>query len=353
MRKRIVLVEDNMEMRENTAEILELAGYTVFTASNGKEGVKAVQSEMPDLVICDIMMPQLDGYGVLHMLSKNPKTAAIPFIFLTAKAEKNDFRKGMTLGADDYLTKPFDDIELLNVVETRLRKSEILQAEFAKTAEGVADFMDQARGMEQLVRVSRERLPRKYGRRDLIYREGNYPNEMYFLVTGKVKTYRANTDGKELVTGLYKEGDFFGYTALLEGEVYADSAMALDDAELLAISKDDFFMLLFNNRDVASRFIKMLSDSVAEKEERLLRLAYNSVRKRLADALLLYRERYKKTDEEPFSMTIPREELASLVGTATETVIRALSDFKDEKLVDVKNSVITLLEPDKLSKVKN
>lgn len=353
MEKRIVLIEDNIEMRENTAEILELAGYKVTTASSGKEGVKKVQSEEPDLVICDIMMPQLDGYGVLHMLSKNPKTAAIPFIFLTAKAEKNDFRKGMTLGADDYLTKPFDDIELLNVVETRLRKGEILRAEFAKTAEGINEFMDQARGMDQLVKVSRERLPRKYGRRDWIYREGNYPNEIYFIIAGKIKTYRTNTDGKELVTGLYKEGDFFGYTALLEGEAHADSAMALDDAELLSISKDDFFMLLFNNRDVASRFIKMLSDSVAEKEERLLRLAYNSVRKRLADALLLYRERYRKTDEEPFSMTIPREELASLVGTATETVIRALSDFKEEKMVDVRNSVITILEPDKLSRIKN
>ena len=343
-----------MEMRENTAEILELAQYKVFAVSNGKEGIRLVQSVDPDLIICDIMMPELDGYGVLHMLSKDPKTAAIPFIFLTAKAEKEDFRKGMSLGADDYLTKPFDDVELLTVVETRLRKSEIMKAEFAKTAEGVNDFMDRARGLDELVKISATRLPRKYGKRNGIYREGNYPGEIYFIISGKVKTYRTNPDGKELLTGLYKEGDFFGYMSLLEGAPHADSAMALeDDVELLPISKDDFFMLLFNNRDVAGKFIRMLSDSVAEKEVRLLQMAYNSVRKRLADALLLCRERYKKNDHDVFSMAIPREELASMVGTATETVIRALSDFKDEKLVDVKSSVISILEPEKLACIKN
>jgi CheY-like chemotaxis protein len=96
--KKILLIEDNTEVRENTAEILELADYTVFTAANGKIGVELAKREMPDLIICDIMMPELDGYGVLHVLSKNPATASIPFIFLTAKSEKDDFRKGMNLG---------------------------------------------------------------------------------------------------------------------------------------------------------------------------------------------------------------------------------------------------------------
>lgn len=353
MQKKVLLIEDNMEMRENTAEILELANYRVSTASNGKEGVRLAQSEIPDVIICDIMMPELDGYGVLHMLSKDAKTASIPFIFLTAKSEKSDFRKGMSMGADDYLTKPFDDVELLDVVETRLKKSEIAKLQFEKSAEGLTNFLDQARTLEDLVKISKTRLPKNFLKRETIYREGNYPNEIYFIVTGKVKTFLTNPDGKELVTGLYKEGDFFGYTALLEGTSYTDSAMTLDDTELISIPKDDFFSLLFNNRDVASRFIKMLSDEVAEKETRLIQLAYNSVRKRLADALLLCRERYKTSDEETFSMAIPREELASMVGTATETVIRTLSDFKEEKLVDVKNSTIILLSPEKLKKLKN
>jgi CRP-like cAMP-binding protein/ActR/RegA family two-component response regulator len=353
MNKTVLLVEDNMEMRENTAEILELAGYSVATAVNGKDGVKLAKSMIPDLIICDIMMPELDGYGVLHMLSKDTKKASIPFVFLSAKAEKMDFRKGMSLGADDYLTKPFDDMELLNVVETRLKKSEIIRSEFGRTAEGVNEFILRAGGMDELLKISKERLPRKYGKKELVHREGSFPIEIYFLVSGKVKTYRTNEDGKELVTGLYKEGDFFGYTPVLENKAYEDSAMSIDDSEVMAIPKDVFFFLLFNNRDVASKFIKILSDSVVEKEERLVQLAYNSVRKRLADSLLLYRKQYMKSEDEIFSMAIPREELASMVGTATETVIRALSDFKEEKLVDIKNSTISILNPEKLRRIKN
>ena len=96
----------------------------------------------------------------------------------------------------------------------------------------------------------------------------------------------------------------------------------------------------------------MLSDSVAEKEERLVKLAYNSVRKRVAEALMTFRERYKKNGE-PFSMAIPREDLASAVGTATETVIRTLSDFKQEKYIELKGSMITILAPEKLESMKN
>ncbi len=118
--KKILLIEDNNEMRENTAEILELANYSVITAVNGRSGVEKAAKELPDLIICDIMMPDLDGYGVLYLLSKNLDTAGIPFIFLTAKSEKADMRKGMSMGADDYLTKPFEEMELLNAIEARL-----------------------------------------------------------------------------------------------------------------------------------------------------------------------------------------------------------------------------------------
>ena len=126
MKNKILLIEDNPDMRENTAEILELSGYEVTTAENGKIGVDLAQRTKPDLIICDVMMPVLDGYGVLYLLSKDNETAGIPFIFLTAKAERSDFRKGMEMGADDYVTKPFDDVELLNAVESRLRKSNLL-----------------------------------------------------------------------------------------------------------------------------------------------------------------------------------------------------------------------------------
>ncbi|MFA7473916.1 MAG: response regulator, partial [Spirosomataceae bacterium] len=98
MEKKILLIEDNADVRENTQEILELSGYKVISAENGRVGAALAQTELPDLIICDIMMPELDGYGVLHLLGHSPETATIPFIFLTAKAEKSDMRKGMLLG---------------------------------------------------------------------------------------------------------------------------------------------------------------------------------------------------------------------------------------------------------------
>src|SRR5574339_869965 len=134
--KSVLVIEDNKDIRENTAEILDLAGYKTFTAENGKKGVDVAMKEKPDVIVCDIMMPELDGYGVLHLLRKNEETQNIPFIFLTAKTERGDFRKGMEMGADDYITKPFDDIELLNAIEIRLKKMEILHSQFNAGAEG-------------------------------------------------------------------------------------------------------------------------------------------------------------------------------------------------------------------------
>jgi len=116
----VLLIEDNVEIRENTAEILGLANYRVVTAENGKDGIEKASTEKPDVIVCDIMMPVLDGYGVLHMLNKSEALREIPFIFLTAKSERLDFRKGMEMGADDYITKPFTELELLNAIEQRI-----------------------------------------------------------------------------------------------------------------------------------------------------------------------------------------------------------------------------------------
>lgn len=351
--KKILLIEDNPEMRENTAEILELAKYSVLTAPNGKEGVKLAKQEMPDLIICDIMMPELDGYGVLHMLSKDSDTAVIPFIFLSAKAEKSDLRKGMSMGADDYLTKPFDDMELLSAVETRLSKSEKLRTEFSKDVQGLNSFISEARGLEELKRLSDNRKIKSFKKKEIIYNESGYPNSIFFLASGKVKTYRINDDGKEFITGLFDAGDFFGYLALLEESPYSDSATALEDSEVVIIPKEDFQALLFHNREVAAKFIKMLSSDIQEREERLIKLAYNSVRKRVAESLLMLEEHYKKEQDSNFTMAISRDDLANIVGTASETVIRTLSDFKEEKLIEIKGSKITITDREKLVRMKN
>jgi CRP-like cAMP-binding protein len=352
--KKILLIEDNQEIRENTAEILELANYKVLQAENGKVGVELAKKEHPDLIVCDIMMPQLDGYGVLHMLGKNPVTSSIPFIFLTAKSEKEDFRKGMNLGADDYLVKPFDDLELLDAVEMRLKKNEILKAEFQKNVEGLDNFIREAKGFEDLNKlISDNRKLTTFRKKQNLFLEGNRPNSLFFLNKGKVKAYKANEDGREYITNLYKDGDFIGYLDLLEESTYRESAMALEDSEVYIIPKEDFFTLLYQNRDIANKFIKILSDNLADREERLLQLAYNSVRKRVAEALLLVEKQYRENNAGKSEVSISREDLANIVGASKEAVIRTLADFKDEKLIDSRGSKITILNSDKLARLRN
>jgi CRP-like cAMP-binding protein/ActR/RegA family two-component response regulator len=351
--KKILLIEDNKEMRENTAEILELAHYQVLTAANGKVGVEIATKELPDLIICDIMMPELDGYGVLYLLGKNVNTAGIPFIFLTAKAEKGDMRKGMSMGADDYLTKPYEEMELLNAVEARLKKNEAFKKEFSRNVEGLNEFLTKAKGLEELHQLSADRKVHNYKKKELLYMEGDEPNGIVFLNSGKVKTYKTNDDGKEFITGMYKEGDFIGYIDLIDGEEYKESAEAIEATEACIIPKQDFFALIYSNRDVAAKFIKMLSNNMQQLEERLMNIAYNSVRKRVADTLLTLQGRYQKTGDPVSGFSVSREDLASMVGTATESVIRTLSDFKEEKLIEIRDKQVYIINPEKLARMKN
>jgi len=334
--KTILLIEDNEEIRENMGEILELSNYKVLTAADGKEGVALAIQNKPDLIVCDIMMPVLDGYGVIHMLQKNNDTQNIPFIFLTAKAERAEIRKGMELGADDYITKPFNGTELLNAVESRLRKSELIRKEIAAGLQGLDELMTTVGGKDALKTFADDRTTSKFKKKQIIYSEGNHPHRMYYVEKGKIKTYKTNDDGKELVIGLYNEGDFFGYMAMLEGTAYKETAEALEDSEIAIIPREDFENLINNNKDVMQKFIKLLANNITERETQLLSLAYNSLRKKVADALMTIHNKYNGGNAET-AIDISRENLANIAGTAKESVIRTLSDFKDEKLIDIRN----------------
>ena len=157
------------------------------------------------------MMPELDGYGVLYMLGKTPETNGIPFIFLTAKTEKSDFRKGMNLGADDYLTKPFEEMDLLNTIERRLNKSKL----FAIKSSNINQFIDAARGLEELQKLQENKKSKPLKKKDTLFTQGDYPSGVYYVNKGKIKTAVMNNDGKEFITALFKEGEFIGYLSML------------------------------------------------------------------------------------------------------------------------------------------
>jgi DNA-binding NarL/FixJ family response regulator len=122
--KKILIIEDEPEMRRNITALLRFYNYEPIAAENGQVGVEAARREKPDLILCDVMMPELNGYGVLQALQTDASLARTPFIFLTAKGEKDDLRSGMNLGADDYLTKPVANADLVRAIEARLRRSE-------------------------------------------------------------------------------------------------------------------------------------------------------------------------------------------------------------------------------------
>lgn len=345
--KTILVIDDNMEIRENTAEILELAGYKSLTAENGKKGVDMAIREKPAVIVCDIMMPELDGYGVLHLLRKNPDTQNIPFIFLTAKTERSDLRKGMEMGADDYITKPFEDIELLNAIDIRLKKLEILDNKYASSPQGVTQFIKDIKGSGLMKQLADQYDVESYGKKQTLYQEGKRPRFLFYVVKGKLKGFKTHEDGKEYITDLYSEGDFIGYSALIEDKNYDDSAVVLEDAEIMQIPREDFQRMIFGDINIATKFIRIMTQNVKEKEERLLSLAYSSLRKRVAKALVDIHAKFN-VDGGNKPIEISREDIAHYVGTATESLIRTLSDFKAEKQIEIKDGKISISNLEKL-----
>ncbi|MEH6747457.1 MAG: response regulator [Maribacter arcticus] len=332
--KKILLIEDNQDVRENTAEILELANYQVVTAENGKIGIEKAQEFKPDIVLCDIMMPLMDGFQVLRTFEKDSSMASTPFIFLTAKTDRSDMRMGMSLGADDYLTKPYEEHELLEAIACRLNKHDNLKKEIEKNLEGLNRFLGEVSEYEDMEGLSKSHSLKSYEKKEIIFWEGENAHSLFFIESGNVKTYKGTESGKELVTGLYGPGDFVGQLSLLNvAGRYVENAVILHDAELCAIPKADFIKLLYGNPMVSQKFISIISNNLINVQAHLVDMAFATVRQRVAKALLELYEKGHIKDKPSEGMSIPREDFAGMIGTATETAIRTLSDFKDEGLI--------------------
>ncbi len=218
----------------------------------------------------------------------------------------------------------------------------------------MAGFIGNVSGENAFKKFTEGKKTKHFKKKENIYREGDVPRGLFYVSKGKLKVYKVHNYGKELIISLLNDGDFFGYTSLLEEHDYNESVQALEDAEIVFIPKEDFLGEIFNNREVAKKFVQLLTHNVTEKQNQLLNLAYSSVRKRVASALLLLQKRFKRTEsKDPFSMSFSREDLANIVGTATESLIRTLSDFKDEKLIEIRDGKIILINEMKLRELRN
>jgi CRP-like cAMP-binding protein len=206
---------------------------------------------------------------------------------------------------------------------------------------------------EELERLTEAKCVNTYKKGQVLFHEGNRPFGLFCLFEGKVKVSRTGSDGKEQIIRLAKQGDTLGYRSLLENSKYTASAVALDDTQACFIPASEFNNLIDSNVKVASDLMRLLAQALGQTQEALVHLATKPVRERLAEALLLLKKTYGKEGESTFSISISREDLAALVGTAKETVIRVLSDFKEEGIVSAQGSLITLLKPEKLVRISS
>lgn len=351
--KKILLIEDDKVVRENTAELLELANYQVISAPDGKRGLAQAKKHIPDIIICDIMMPELNGYGVLQLLSKDKNTKHIPFIFLSAKTEHKDIRKGMNLGADDYITKPFDESELFTAIESRLAKIAIIKEslENKHINEITTKFESHIKNLDHLKHLFFEKFDEfVFMPNEIIYHEGGNSNYIYLINQGVVKTFNIDEHGKELITKLHNENDFFGITSFSQNIPYQESATSIEKTKVIRLSQNDLQSVLEKNHDVTLELIDYLTGNLSEFKEQLLQMAYSSVRKKTASTILKFNEKIIKKPED--TLKISRSDLASIAGIATETFIRTISDFKKEGLINIKGYHIEILDLEKLKKVK-
>ncbi|MCX2720111.1 response regulator [Lentiprolixibacter aurantiacus] len=340
--KKVLLVEDDTVLRESTAELLELSNYLVFTAPNGSAGVRLAMEQKPDVVVCDIMMPEMDGYAVLKALSGNEETRGIPFIFLSAKTERSDVRKGMELGADDYLTKPFEEAELIGAIESRIAKMAILrdmdeEAASEEAAEEVVSNLNELKNF-----IYDNGMDFEFSLGDAIYREGDNSNTVYLVLTGVVKTHKLDEQGKELITGIHRPDDFFGLTNFTRNIPYPEFATAMEDTRCVGINKTALKEVLQNNPELVLELMQLMSESLTEAREQLLQMAYGSVRKKTANTLLRFADKLQSNVKGPIH--ILRSDLAGVAGMATETLIRTLSSFKKEGLIDICDRDIRILD---------
>jgi len=347
--KKILVIEDEKDVLDNIAEILQLSDYQVLKAGDGRTGVQLALEERPDVIVCDIAMPGLDGYAVLHALQQHAGMEHVPFIFLTASPEKEQLRRAMTASADDYLTKPFEGIELLKSVESCMKKQQLRQAVHAQKNNhgGTVDI-------KQLFRLDPDQRDiQTFRKKQLVYMEGQRPAFVYYLVSGKIKIYRIHPDGKEFITLVAGPGDLIGHGALLRDGNYQDNAQALEDSTLMLISRQEFFHSMTGDSRMAQYFIDLLARDVKAKESNLINLAYNSLRKRVANGLLQLTDKFPEGEDGDIAIGISRDNLSHIIGSATESLTRTLSDFRNEKLIDVREGKIYILNKDKLKRLVN
>lgn len=350
--KKLLLICDDLKLRKDLSEILNLANYSVAVAENGKLGMEHALADRPDLIICSVAMKGPDCYRMLKSINQDQELSLIPFIFLGNCNLSDDVRNAMDAGADDYLNYPVDATELLRSIEVRLAKSEHRQIEYARV-HNINMLMNNSGKVSMTDLVKQQRDKRYFKKKDTLYEAGDRQGYLYYICSGKVKIYRTNEDGKELIVDIHSEGDFIGCHSLLDHGTSTDNALAITEVEVMLIPNKECLEVINSDSRLSKEFISLLNTELAQRDEKLLHIAYDSARRRVASGLLLVYDKFKKNGEEKPEIELGRRDLAAITGISKETVIRTLSDFKEEGLIDIAEQKIIILQHEKLRALPN
>ncbi|WP_454879747.1 response regulator [Sphingobacterium detergens] len=331
----ILIIENDLDLLGKYSDVLKNSGYEVTAAFNSEIGINLALSTLPSLILCNTVLSNIDGFGVLSILSKNPSTTKIPFVFLNALSTPDIVKKGIACGADDFVTKPFQGDQLVRSVEGRINKNN--------------NHPHNGTGLEKLFDLISQCKIRHIKKKQTLYYESDHSQWLYLLIEGCIKTLKLTDDGRQMITGLYKANSFIGLDTLLLDDPWLESAEATKDSSLYLISKSAIIDLLNEHVGLNQHFIKILSANLREKKDQLVELAYESVRKRLTQVLVRLNKNAVPIDQ----IDICRDELAGLAGIATETVSRILTDFRERGLIERNGSQIHIMDLGGLIKMKS
>ncbi|TDQ76385.1 response regulator [Sphingobacterium yanglingense] len=345
--KNILIIENDPDLLGKYSDILRNSGYEVTAALNSKLGINLAISKLPSLILCNTVLSDIDGFGVLSVLSRNPSTTKIPFVFLNALSTPDIVKKGIACGADDFVTKPFQGGQLVRSVEARINKNKNQTSLPISEVDNIHPH--NGKGLEKLIDLISQCKIRHIKKKQMLYYESDHSQWLYLLIEGCIKTLKLTDDGRQMITGLYKPKSFIGLDTLLLDDPWLESAEATQNSSLYFISKSAIIDLLNEHVELNQHFIKILSANLHEKEDQLIELAYESVRKRLAQVLVRLNKDAVPIDQ----LDICRDELAGLAGIAIETVSRILTDFKERGLIERNGSQIQIIDLYGLIKMKS
>jgi CRP-like cAMP-binding protein/CheY-like chemotaxis protein len=343
-KNRILVICIDNKKRATLSKLLLNSGFLTYEAKNGEESIAIASRETPDLILCDIILSDIHGNDVLELLKELPHISDIPILYLKNQSDKVDLKVELGLGSADFINRPYNAQSIITKVKIKLEKFHQFKKSKKDCVEILQSFSANKNNLVNSLLKFEE--IETFAKKQLIYNEGDLPKWLFYVESGGIKLFKRNDFGKEFITQIISKGQFFGYRTLLIGTKYNNCAEALTTSTLRLIPRNSFFKLIDSSKMIANKFIELISKSAIDCEQDLVEMAYSSVRRKVARALLVFAD--DKSIKPIIKLAVSREDLASKAGTAKETLIRTLSDFKSEGLIDIKGKLITILNFDGL-----